>query len=522
MLQEAHMSRPFGLENPLEIFLKKSRNEFTRGDILRVIEEMGIEFLSFHYTGLDGKLKALRLPVQNREQVLELLAEGERADGSSLFKGLVDTACSDLYVVPVYRTAFLNPFSENTLGIMCRFFDRDGKLAGFAPGSILQEASGLLRASTGLSLHALGELEFFLLYRPETEDGDHYPLPMQSGYHATGPFVKNGAIVEEMVRHIARITGSVKYAHSEVGVIRNLASNIPEIDGRFGEQWEIEFLPAPVEEMADDLVLAKWIVRNVAQQHGCIATFAPKLEEGVAGNGFHFHMMLKDGNKNVMVKENGELSEQARQLIGGICHYADSLTAFGNTVSSAYLRLVPGQEAPTRVCWSDLNRTAMIRVPLGWQTVHELAASLNPAGEDDEAARMSRQTVELRTADGSALIHLILSGITMAVQWGLSHPEESLKLAEDLYLPVENSRNKGILGQLPPLPRSCVESARVLAEKAELYTRDGIFPTSVLKYMTKLLKAEDDENMNQRLTSMPADQRLNESLKIMHGNLHRH
>ncbi|NOZ13540.1 MAG: glutamine synthetase [Acidobacteria bacterium] len=516
------MGRPFGLENPLELFLDKERNDFTRGDILRVIEEMGIELLSFHYTGIDGKLKELRLPVQSRSQVLQLLADGERADGSSLFKGLVDTACSDLYVVPLYRTAFLNPFSENTLGMMCRFFDREGKLADFAPGSILHRASELLRSSTGLSLHALGELEFFLLYRPETEDGDHYPLPMQSGYHATGPFVKHGAIVEEMVRHISRITGSVKYAHSEVGVIRNLASNIPEIDGRFGEQWEIEFLPAPVSDMADDLVIAKWIVRNVAQKHGCIATFAPKLEEGVAGNGFHFHMMLREGDKNVMVGDKGELSEAARQLIGGICHYADSLTAFGNTVSSAYLRLVPGQEAPTRVCWSDLNRTAMIRVPLGWQTVHDLAANLNPADEEDAVPGKSRQTVELRTADGSALIHLILSGITMAAQWGLSHPGESLEIARTLYLPVENSRDGEFLGHLPPLPRSCVESARVLRRKADLYTREGVFHESILRYMTELLLAEDDEDMNQRLTSMPADQRLNESLKIMHGNLHRH
>ncbi|RLE19917.1 MAG: hypothetical protein DRJ08_07700 [Acidobacteria bacterium] len=100
--------------------------------------------------------------------------------------------------------------------------------------------------------------------------------------------------------------------------------------------------------------------------------------------------------------------------------------------------------------------------------------------------------------------------------------EESLQIAGQLYLPVADSRKKDFLDQLPPLPRSCVESARVLRENAGLYTRDGIFPQSILQYMIELLKSEDDENMNQRLTSMPADQRLNESLKIMHGNLHRH
>jgi len=164
----------------------------------------------------------------------------------------------------------------------------------------------------------------------------------------------------------------------------------------------------------------------------------------------------------------------------------------------------------------------MIRVPLGWQTVHELAASLNPRDEKDETPGKSRQTVELRTADGSALIHLILSGITMAAQWGLSHPEESMRIAENLYLPMNNFREKDSLDDLPPLPRSCVESAAALQKRAELYTREGIFPESVLQYMAELLRAEDDEDMNQRLTNMPADQRLNESLKIMHGNLHRH
>ena len=79
-----------------------------------------------------------------------------------------------------------------------------------------------------------------------------------------------------------------------------------------------------------------------------------------------------------MADEDGQLSDPARRLIGGLCQYADSLTAFGNTVSSAYLRLVPNQEAPTRICWSDLNRSAMIRVPLGWTTCLTWPNCVNP------------------------------------------------------------------------------------------------------------------------------------------------
>lgn len=518
------MSGQIGLINPLCKQLNKEREEFTRADMLRVIEERELGFITFHYTGLDGKLKELRLPIQSRDQAEDLLANGERADGSSLFKGMVDTSVSDLYVVPVYKTAFLDPFEGDSLNFVCRFLNREGEPAPFAPDNILRNAAERLTEKTGLQLQALGELEFFMLYRALSPEEDGYPIERQRGYHATAPFVKSGGVVNEMVRHIASITGSVKYAHSEVGVIRHLNSNIPQLNGRDGEQWEIEFSPAPVEDMADYLVVARWIIRNVAHRNGFVVTFAPKLEEGVAGNGFHFHTLLKKGDESVMLNDKGELSEYSYQLIGGLCRYASSLTAFGNTVSSAYLRLVPGQEAPTKVCWSDLNRNAMIRVPLGWRNVDCLGDRVNPAlpGNLSPQQKTDRQTVELRTSDGSAMVHLVLAGITLAAEWGLTHTEASRELAERLYMEPGMDRNSEEFSMLPNLPTSCVESARFLESEAELYTRDDIVPPFVLEYVKELLTAEDDEDMNRKLGSMPADQRLSESLTIMHRNFHRH
>ena len=172
--------------------------------------------------------------------------------------------------------------------------------------------------------------------------------------------------------------------------------------------------------MADDVVLGRWLIRNIAWRYGCAATFAPKLEEGVAGTGLHFHLELRRDGRNVMTGESGALSEEARRLIGGLCRYADSLTAFGNTTSSAYLRLVPHQEAPTLVCWSDLNRGAMIRVPLAWTKKRHLARGVNPQDTTPHKAGDGRQTVELRTPDGSALIHLLLAGMTMSADWAFS------------------------------------------------------------------------------------------------------
>jgi glutamine synthetase len=515
----------YALANPLSLLLDKPAADFTRADMLKVIESKGIERITFHYTAIDGKLKELTVPAADGCHLEAVLAEGERVDGSSLFKGMVDTALSDLYVVPQFRSAFFNPFDEASLDFVCRYLTKNGMPAPFTPDSILARAAAMFRKATGLELNALGELEFFLLTTPADRS---YPVEPHRGYHGSAPFTKSGPILHEMVRHIARVTGAVKYAHSENGFIDGVRSDVPEISGRLAEQLEIEFLPRPIEEAADHLVLGRWIIRNTAFRHGAVATFTPKLEEGVAGSGLHFHLELAKKGRSVMRGEDGKLSIEARKLIGGLCEYADSLTAFGNTVSSAYLRLVPNQEAPTRICWSDLNRSALIRVPLGWTGAVGLARKVNPADASEFVdARGGRQTIEIRSPDGSAMVHLMLAGIAMAANWAfkgdLSLFKEygPLELADNLYVKGNIFADKELLKRLPLLPASCVESSRVLLRKRIHYERDGVFPPSVIDYIAGMLQAENDEFMNKRLTDLPAHDRLHEIRKIMHKDLHK-
>jgi glutamine synthetase len=507
----------YALTNPLAIIADKPREEFTRQDLVRIIEREQIERITFHYTALDGKYKELKIPIANRYQAERILADGERVDGSSLFKGMVETTLSDLYVVPVYKSAFLNPFDEGSLDFTCRYLTRDGSLVPFALETILHKAAELFRQSTGADFYAMGELEFFLVGDPRSK---LYHAPKQRGYHESAPFVKSGSVLNEMMRHITQITGAVKYAHSEVGTIDAVRSDLEEIAGKSAEQLEVEFLPTPVEDAADNLVLARWLIRNIAYRAGMVATFAPKIEEGVAGNGLHIHMEVMRDGRNAMI-EREELSPAARGVIGGLCKYADSLTAFGNTVSSAYLRLVPNQEAPTRICWSDLNRSAMIRVPLGWRQLSNLASSLNQQQAPDFSETEGRQTIELRSPDGSAIVHLLLAGITMAAEWGLTH-DAALKIAADHYAESATFRDPEVLARVPALPKSCVESARLLVEKRALYEREQVFPATMIDYVARLLKAEDDEHMNARLADLPADDRLHATRKIMHKDLHRH
>ena len=506
------------LTNPLCSTLDKNREEFTRADMLRIVADRGIERFTFHYTGIDGQLKELKLPVSSAKYAERILAAGERLDGSSLFKGLVDTSNSDLYVVPSYKTAFINPFDAGSLDFICRFLDKHGEKAPFTPDNILGLAHTRFTERTGFELHALGELEFFLL-RPGGDE--FFTPPKQAGYHASSPFFKSGDVVNEMVRHIAQITGAVKYAHAEVGFIDSLRSDRPMLVGMRAEQHEIELLTRPIDEMGDFVALAKWIIRNVAFRNGMLVTFSPKLEEGVAGNGLHFHMELVKDGKNAMTDAKGELSESARKLIGGLVHYAATLSAFGNTVASAFLRLVPNQEAPTRICWSHSNRSALIRVPLGWTESSDLARVVNPQETKKFVDERGVQTVEIRSPDGSALFHLLLAGITTAAEYGLTQPG-MLELADRTRVEGNIFADKDLLTRLEALPGSCVACSRLLDERRAMYEQFGNFPKPVIDHVIKMLAAEDDEHLNRQLSQMPAEERLHATRKVMHRDIHRH
>ncbi len=232
----------FALSNPLSILLNKEPMDFLRADFIKLIQGRGLERITFHYTALDGKLKELKIPISSADQADSVLAEGERVDGSSLFKGMVETSGSDLYVVPVFKSAFLNPFDDGSLDFLCRYLTRDGELAPFTPDNILARAEAHFRETTGLEMQALGEIEFFLL---SEKTQNIFPAQKQYGYHASAPFMKSGPILNEMIRHIAHITGAVKYAHSEVGFIETVRSDMDEIRTAGANSWRSSFCPGP-------------------------------------------------------------------------------------------------------------------------------------------------------------------------------------------------------------------------------------------------------------------------------------
>ncbi|MDX9932565.1 MAG: glutamine synthetase family protein [Bacteroidales bacterium] len=492
------MEKSFQLcPNPLVKFLKKTPREFSVDDIIAFVAESKIQMLNFHYTGGDGRIKTLNFVVSGEEQLRQLLLSGERVDGSSLFP-FMESGSSDLYVVPKFRTAFINPFSEfPTLGIFCRYFDKDGNPMEMCPENIVLRAHENLVNKTGYSMHAMGELEYYVI----SEREDLFEAVDQKGYHESVPFTKWEHLRKEAMLYIAQMGGKIKYGHSEVGNFSDEFYNY--------EQNEIEFLPTDIEEAAEQLILGKWILRSLAYKYGVSLSFAPKITVGKAGSGLHIHMkLLKDG-VSVTSDENG-LTDVARKAIAGIMDLSASLTAFGNTVPTSYLRLVPHQEAPTNICWGDRNRSVLVRVPLGWAgAASKMTAIANPGNKEATLDTREKQTFEFRCPDGSADIYLLLAGLVTAATHGLTD-KDALQKANDTYVNVNifHEEHKAVAEKLKQLPICCADSATALEKQKDFYLESGVFPPRVLDSLIKKLNSYDDSGLSERLFALPDDQRI--------------
>ena len=464
-------------------YLDKPSKDFTKKDIIKYIEENGIKMLNFRYTGGDGRLKTLNFVINSKYHLDHILSTGERVDGSSLFS-YIDATSSDLYVIPRYKTAFIDPFAEvPTLDLICSFYTRKGEPLDSAPENIVKKAHDVLKEKTGFTFEVLGELEYYLL----SEVDAIYPIIQQKGYHESHPFSKWGAIRREAMRLISEMGGQVKYGHAEVGNI--IHDDIEMV------QHEIELLPTSVEDAADQLVLAKWVLREVAYKYNLEISFAPKIIVGHAGSGMHIHARLvKDGQNMLVNKGKGGLSDTAKKLIAGFLQLAPSMTAFGNTVPTSFLRLVPHQEAPTSICWGDQNRSVLVRVPLGWRGAKNMIIEANPKEPHDISPYMDTQTIELRSPDGSANVHQLLAGMTVAALQGIEN-KDSVKIAENLYVPTDASNRQ----DLERLPASCWEAAERLLKDRHFYEKYNVFPPRMIDKLAADLKTHNDKDMSEKL-----------------------
>ena len=478
------MNRELALNpNKVVAFLGKSNKEFTKADIINYIEQNGIQMVNFMYPAGDGRLKTLNFVINNLEYLDAILTCGERVDGSSLFP-FIEAGSSDLYVLPRFSTAFLDPFAQlPTLSMLCTYFNKDGQMLESSPENTLRKACKAFNDVTGMQFEAMGELEYYVI----APDEGLFPATDQKGYHESAPYAKFNEFRTQCMAYIAQAGGKIKYGHSEVGNFT--------IDGLVYEQNEIEFLPTAAEDAADQLMIAKWIIRNLAYQYGYDITFAPKITAGKAGSGLHIHMrIVKDGVNQML--DGGTLSEVARKAIAGMMTLAPSITAFGNTNPTSYFRLVPHQEAPTNICWGDRNRSVLVRVPLGWAAKSDMCRLANPLEGESHYDTTQKQTVEMRSPDGSADIYQLIAGLAVACRYGFEM-DKALEVAQKTYVNVNihQKENADRLNSLACLPDSCAASAVCLEEQRAAFEKHNVFSPAMIDGIIKRLKSYNDKTL---------------------------
>lgn len=449
----------------LEAELGKSRDIWTTDDIVELVSSRNIRVVSLMHVGGDGWLKTLDFVPRSEKHLRNIIDGGERADGSNLFPRTgIPPDQSDIVLRPRIDSAFLDPFSSlPTIVLLCHHRDREGAALTQSPDTIVRRADTRLRDEAGVSLWALGEVEYFL-GRPWNET-DIYGAG-DRGYHATAPFVFGQGLRRRALAILADIGVAVKYGHSEVGYIE-----AKETQGVIWEQHEIELALRPLPVAADAILLTQWVVRNLAHRNGMRCSTDPMMLEGHAGNGLHVHLTPMRDDTPVEFGKAEDLSDPARWLIGGLVQMGGALMAFGNRAEGSLQRLAQGKEAPNTIGWGSYDRQALIRLPI--------------VPTDEEGRPVAPPTIEFRLPDGSTLPHLLLAGAAIAMLQG--------RATDDLDRLLDHTAVATRTAGEPraELPRNFAQVAEALERYRESLQAGGVFPAPLIDNVVLRLKAQD-------------------------------
>ena len=223
---------------------------------------------------------------------------------------------------------------------------------------------------------------------------------------------------------------------------------------------------------------------------------------------------MKDGVNQML--ENGALSATARKAIAGMMTLAPSITAFGNTNPTSYFRLVPHQEAPTNICWGDRNRSVLVRVPLGWAAKSDMYMIANPLEQPSHYDTTQKQTVEMRSPDGSADIYQLIAGLAVACRYGFEL-DNALEVADRTYVNVNihKAENAEKLATLATLPDSCAASAECLDAQRDIFEAHGVFSPAMINGIIRKLQSYNDQNLRQEI-----DNNTEKMLSLVHQYFH--
>ncbi|HLK81812.1 MAG TPA: type I glutamate--ammonia ligase [Xanthobacteraceae bacterium] len=440
----------------------------TAQDVLKSIKDNSVRMVDLRFADLPGAWQHFSVPPGALNE--DAMSEGIGFDGSSI-RGFQEIQESDMLVVPDPATAFLDPFTaQTTLVLICNIRDPlTGEAYSRDPRHIAQKAEAHLKRTGVADVSYFGpEAEFFVfndvrygqgmnyayheigskegIWNSGEEEGPnlgHKPR-QKEGYFPVPPIDSLQDLRSEMVLTMEQLGIPVEAHHHEVAT-----AGQGEIDMRF----------TTLTRMADNLMIYKYVVKNVARRHNMTATFMPKPLFEDNASGMHVHQSLWKASTNLFHSDRdyANLSELARHYIGGLLRHAWALCALCAPTTNSYRRLVPGYEAPINLVYSQRNRSACCRIPM---------YSPSPRAK----------RVEFRTPDPSCNGYLAFAAMLMAGLDGIENRiDPGQPIDKNLYdlPPAEAKAVKSTPGSLAQA-LDALEADHTFLLRGEVFTKDVI------------------------------------------------
>jgi glutamine synthetase len=457
----------------------------TPEDVIRVIEDDEIEMVDLRFTDLPGLWQHFSVPP--RALGLDGLADGVGFDGSSI-RGFQEIQESDMLVVPDPTTAFLDPFTEaRTLVLICNIRDPvSGQPYSRDVRHIAQKAETYLKATAIGDAAFFGpELEHFIFNEVRYDQGTNYgcyeidsveanwnverkdrprlghKLRPKEGYFPVPPADALQDVRSEIVLCLEKLGIPVEAHHHEVAT---------------GGQGEIDMRFAPLTQMADRVMIYKYVVKNVARKRGMTATFMPKPLLGDNGSGMHVHQSIWKDDMPLFAGDGyAGSSEPMRCYIGGLLKHAPALLAICAPTMNSYRRLVPGFEAPVNLGYSARNRSAACRIPM-------------------YSAEPKSKRVEFRCPDPACNPYLGFAAMLMAGLDGIQrHLNPGAPIDKNLYdLSPEERKN------IPSTPGSLEEALNALKADYEFLLKGDVFTDDVIATYIAYKQAREVDELRLR------------------------
>ena len=355
----------------------------TPADVIKLAQDEGIEIIDLKFTDLPGTLHHVGIPPN--ELTEDLFAEGTGFDGSSI-RGFQTIDESDMLLVPDASTAVVDPvYKIKTLSLLCDIRDPlTGSSYTRDPRNVAHKAEAHLK-STGIGDTSYWgpEAEFFIFdsasFHQDANSSHHsvdsdegiwnsgnefmldgktrsngFRPRHKGGYFPVPPVDTLSDIRSEMVLEMQKFGMKIEKQHHEVAT---------------AGQGEIDIVYDTLVKTADNIMIYKYLVKNVAARHGKIATFMPKPLFEDNGTGMHTHQSIWNGDTNIFYGDGyAHMSDTMKYYTGGLLRHAAAILAFAAPTTNSYRRLVPGYEAPVNLAYSSRNRSACCRIPAYFDT----------------------------------------------------------------------------------------------------------------------------------------------------------